>query len=214
MVLFFVSQGSIFFLFVCTDIPFFFFACIWYAFLVFIFIIALDLISDRYLLLFGIFACFDSMCNENILCQKLGEIENNKEKDVDYLSSIEVLFPCYCVASFVLYLSLYEDYGSYEQVLIIDHADIIAMQVFCFSTKLETLYIGFMLLGNLELSLMILELVPCEYCYWTHEQDTVEAAWNWCDADKAVVCSRLSLFRYIFPCLRENYTPVNDIFIC
>ncbi|KAA0058233.1 U3 small nucleolar RNA-associated protein 25 isoform X2 [Cucumis melo var. makuwa] len=62
------------------------------------------------------------------LITKLGEIENNKEKDVDYLSSIEVLFPCYCVASFVLYLSLYEDYGSYEQVLIIDHADIIAMQ--------------------------------------------------------------------------------------
>ena len=70
-----------------------------------------------------------------------------------------------CVACFLLYCRLYEDYGSYEQVLIIDHADIIAMQVFFFSSKLETLYIGFMLRNNLELSLMTLELVPCEYCY-------------------------------------------------
>lgn len=75
-------------------------------------------------------------------CQKIGEVEVDKGKNVDYLSSIEVGTPhcdvlmvdfwyVFSLNSFVLMLHRKDLSNLFcnLQVLIIDHADVIAMQV-------------------------------------------------------------------------------------
>ncbi|KAL2925760.1 Digestive organ expansion factor-like protein [Bienertia sinuspersici] len=72
--------------------------------------------------------------------QKIGEAEANKEKDVDYLSSIEVIFQTFYQhfdsgtfyiilwAAIVILCVLF--FCIRVQILIVDHADVISMQVY------------------------------------------------------------------------------------
>lgn len=79
-----------------------------------------------------------------LFLQKIDEAKLNKEKDVDYLSSIEVIYltnlsvfgstlVCLLWGFFFLCfdvsLPLMEIYVLMWQVLVIDHADVITMQV-------------------------------------------------------------------------------------